>query len=199
MQHSQHRLSCNGNWKLVNDNSHDGYHPAFSHASLLRMRKDRYGAGVDMQWVLGNIDNKLQTIKDLGNGHTFFDQRAEIERYWDQSAPMPGEDSYAATMRARLGELAEPALDVVMGSGMNLNIFPNLLIIGNQLQVIQPRTVNTTELIWYSTSIEADDLPPEVNSLRMRLQEDFLLREPDDLANFDECQVGLRSRKWNGS
>lgn len=192
VRNGAHRLICNGNWKLVFDNSADGYHPGFSHASLLRMRKDRYGAGVDMQWVIGNVDDGLQTVADIGNGNTFLDQRQEIKRYWDQAAPMPGEESYAATMRARLGEKAEAALDVVVGSGMNLNIFPNLLIIGNQIQVIEPRSFDSTYLNWYGTTLEADDMPPEVNSLRMRLQEDFpSFGEPDDLANFEECQAGL--------
>ena len=187
------RLICNGNWKLVVDNSADGYHPGFSHASLLRMRKDRYGAGVDMQWVLGNVDDGLQTVADLGNGHTFLDQRREITRYWDQAAPMPGEESYARVIRELLhGDKGEAALDVVVGSGMNLNIFPNLLIIGNQIQVIEPQSVESTHLTWYGTSLEADDLPNEVNALRMRLQEDFpSFGEPDDLANFEECQAGL--------
>jgi phenylpropionate dioxygenase-like ring-hydroxylating dioxygenase large terminal subunit len=187
-----HRLNCLGNWKLVFDNSADGYHPGFSHASLLRMRKARYGGGVDMQWVLGNVDKGLQKVADLGNGHTFLDQRAEISRFWDQAAPMPGEDSYASLLRQRLGEKAEAALDVVVGSGMNLNIFPNLLIIGNQIQVIEPQAVNLTHLVWYATTLEAADLPPEVNTMRMRLQEDFpSFGEPDDLANFEECQAGL--------
>lgn len=188
-----HKLICNGNWKLVYDNSADGYHPGFSHASLLRMRKDRYGGGVDMQWVLGNVDDGLQTVADLGNGNTFLDQRKEITRYWDQAAPMPGEESYARVIRELLqGEKGEAALDVVVGSGMNLNIFPNLLIIGNQIQVIEPQSVESTHLTWYGTSLEADDLPKEVNALRMRLQEDFpSFGEPDDLANFEECQAGL--------
>ena len=187
-----HKLICSGNWKLVYDNSADGYHPGFSHASLLRMRKDRYGGGVDMQWVLGNVDDGLQTVTDLGNGITFLDQRKEIKRYWDQAAPMPGGESYAGVMRERLGNRAEAALDVVVGSGMNLNIFPNLLIIGNQIQVIEPQTVDSTHLVWYGTALEADDMPAEVNSLRMRLQEDFpSFGEPDDLANFEECQAGL--------
>jgi len=186
------RLTCEGNWKLVLDNSADGYHPGFSHASLLRMRKERYGAGVDMQWVLGNVDQGLQTVTDLNNGHTFLDQRAEIQRYWDQAAPMPGEDAYADLLRERLGEAAEAALDMVVGSGMNLNIFPNLLIIGNQIQVVEPQRVDRTHLVWYSTGLEAPDLPAEVNALRMRLQEDFpSFGEPDDLANFEECQAGL--------
>jgi phenylpropionate dioxygenase-like ring-hydroxylating dioxygenase large terminal subunit len=187
-----HRLICNGNWKLVYDNSADGYHPGFSHASLLRMRKDRYGGGVDMQWAIGNVDEGLQTVADVGNGHTFIDQRAEIKRYWEQAAPMPGENRYEQIIRDRLGNNADAALDLVMGSGMNLNIFPNLLVIGNQIQVIEPQSVNLTHLTWYATALEADDLPPEVNALRMRLQEDFpSFGEPDDLANFEECQVGL--------
>ena len=192
LQRGTHRMICLGNWKLVYDNSADGYHPGFSHMSLLRMRKDRYGAGVDMQWTIGNVDHGLQTVADVGNGHTFIDQRAEIKRYWEQAAPMPGETRYEQAIRAKLGAKADTALDVVMGSGMNLNIFPNLLIIGNQIQVIEPQRVDLTHLTWYATALEAPDLPDEVNALRMRLQEDFpSFGEPDDLANFEECQAGL--------
>jgi phenylpropionate dioxygenase-like ring-hydroxylating dioxygenase large terminal subunit len=193
VRHGTHRLTYRGNWKLTYDNSADGYHPGFSHASLLRMRKERYGAGVDMQWTLGDVDSGLQTVTDLGNGHTFLDQRAEIESYWAQSAPMPGQQAYDAILRERLGdEAAAAALEVAVGSGMNLNIFPNLLIIGNQIQVIEPYAVDDTHLVWYATSLEAPDLPPEITALRMRLQEDFpSFGEPDDLANFEECQIGL--------
>jgi phenylpropionate dioxygenase-like ring-hydroxylating dioxygenase large terminal subunit len=192
LRRGAHRLLCAGNWKLIYDNAADGYHPAFSHASLLRMRRDRYGAGVDMQWTIGNVDEGGQTVADIGNGGTFIDQRHEIERYWDQSAPMPGEDVLAEVIRQKLGKRAEDALDVVMGSGMNLNIFPNLLIIGNQIQVIEPIAHNKTEIKWYASAIVADDIPEEVNILRMRLQEDFpSFGEPDDLANFEECQVGM--------
>ena len=57
-----------------------------------------------MQWTLGDVDAGLQTVTDLGNGHTFLDQRAEIDSYWAQSAPMPGEQSYEGLLRERLGE-----------------------------------------------------------------------------------------------
>jgi phenylpropionate dioxygenase-like ring-hydroxylating dioxygenase large terminal subunit len=193
VRHGSHRLTYRGNWKLALDNSADGYHPGFSHASLLRMRKDRYGGGVDMQWTLGDVDAGLQTVTDLGNGNTFLDQRAEIDSYWEQSAPMPGEQSYEALLRERLGdEGAAAALEVAVGSGMNLNIFPNLLIIGNQIQVVEPHDVDDTHLVWYATSLEAPDLPSEITALRMRLQEDFpSFGEPDDLANFEECHAGL--------
>jgi phenylpropionate dioxygenase-like ring-hydroxylating dioxygenase large terminal subunit len=194
VRHGTHRLRYRGNWKLALDNSADGYHPGFSHASLLRMRKQRYGGGVDMQWTLGDVDSGLQTVTDLGNGHTFLDQRAEIDSYWAQAAPMPGEQAYEQVLRDRLGdEQAARVLEVAVGSGMNLNIFPNLLVIGNQIQVVEPHDVDDTHLVWHATSLEADDLPPELTALRMRLQEDFpSFGEPDDLVNFEECQVGLQ-------
>ncbi|WP_181780258.1 aromatic ring-hydroxylating oxygenase subunit alpha [Pseudonocardia pini] len=192
VRHGTHRLRYRGNWKLTYDNSADGYHPGFSHASLLRMRKQRYGVGVDMQWTLGDVDNGGQTVTDLGNGHTFLDQRAEIDSYWESSAPMPGEQAYEAVLRERLGEEAERMLDLAVGSGMNLNIFPNLLVIGNQIQVIEPFDVDDTHLIWYATSLEGEGVPEELTALRMRLQEDFpSFGEPDDLVNFEECQNGL--------
>ncbi len=194
VQHGRHRLTYRGNWKLTYDNSADGYHPGFSHASLLRMRQERYGAGVDMQYVLGDVDTSQQSVTDLGNGHTFLDSRGEVERFWPQAAPMPGQDAYEHTLRNRLGsEAAAEALEIAVGSAMNLNIFPNLLIIGNQIQVIEPYGVDDTHLVWYSTSIHGPGIPDEVNSIRMRLQEDFpAFGEPDDLANFEECQEGLR-------
>jgi signal transduction histidine kinase len=72
---------------------------------------------------------------------------------------------------------------------MNLNIFPNLLIIGNQVQVIEPLAVDSTQLTWWSTTLT--NVPPEINAMRMRHQEDFpSFGEPDDQANFEEAQRG---------
>ena len=73
-----HRLVYHGNWKLAVDNSGDGYHPGYSHKSLLAMRKERYGPGVDMQYVLNNVDAGRQYVQDLGRGHHFLDQRDEL-------------------------------------------------------------------------------------------------------------------------
>jgi len=38
-------LDCN--WKMVFDNAGDGYHPPFSHQSLLQMTSARYGGWLD--------------------------------------------------------------------------------------------------------------------------------------------------------
>jgi phenylpropionate dioxygenase-like ring-hydroxylating dioxygenase large terminal subunit len=191
VRHGAHRLVYHGNWKLAVDNSGDGYHPGYSHKSLLAMRKERYGPGVDMQYVLNNVDVGRQYVQDLGRGHHFLDQRDEIESYWPQAAPSPGREAYEAVLTDRLGAHdAEPFLESAVGSGMNLNVFPNLLIIGNQIQVVEPQAVDRTQLTWYATTIGTG--PDEISSIRMRLQEDFpSFGEPDDLANFEEVQRGL--------
>ncbi|MFV0258952.1 MAG: aromatic ring-hydroxylating oxygenase subunit alpha [Acidimicrobiales bacterium] len=191
VRHGAMRLECRANWKLILDNSADGLHAGFSHRSLLTMRHDRYGAGVDMQYTLDDVDAGAQYVQDLGHGHTFLDQRGEIPRYWPQAAPSPGREAYEAALRDRLGDAATlEALETAVGAGMNLNIFPNLLIIGNQIQVVDPIAVDRTVMQWYSTSIGG--VPDEINSIRIRLQEDFPnFGEPDDIANFEECQRGL--------
>ena len=81
-------------------------------------------------------------------------------------------------------------MDLAIGAQMNLSIFPNLLIIGNQIQVIEPIAVDKTQITFYATTV--DNLPDEINTLRMRTQEDFpAFGEPDDVTNFAESQRGL--------
>ena len=186
------RLTYRGNWKLAYDNAADGYHPSFSHRSLLAVA-ERLGESKDMQYFGASPDDGLMYQLYLGHGHTFIDQRPNYTSagsYWSQQRPQPGREAYEELLRGRLGEDADRILDLAIGSQMNLNIFPNLLLIGNQIQVIEPIAVDRTQLTWYSTTIGG--VPDEIDHLRMRTQEDFpSFGEPDDHANFEECQRGL--------
>lgn len=180
------------NWKCVYDNAADGYHVPFSHESVLRLLANRYG-DVDMSYYEGNFDNSPLSVKDLGNGHTLLDQRPlmHAESAWTRQHVLPGRETIWQQLNEQLGEeRALALLDGSTGSGMNLNIFPNLMIIGNQIQVLEPVTVNKTVVRWYSTSLT--NVPPEINAVRMRMQEDFpSFGEVDDAANFEACQLGL--------
>ena len=53
------RYRMAANWKFVTDNQGDGYHPAYSHLSLLAMTSQRYGADRDMSYFAGNVDQML--------------------------------------------------------------------------------------------------------------------------------------------
>jgi phenylpropionate dioxygenase-like ring-hydroxylating dioxygenase large terminal subunit len=186
------RMVYRGNWKLAFDNAGDGYHPAFSHRSLLRLG-ERFGESKDMVYFGRSPDDGPMYSQYLGNGHSFIDQRPSYGgpgSFWDQQRPQPGREVLERSIRARYGTDADRLLDLAIGSQMNINIFPNLLILGNQIQVVEPIAVDRTQLTWHATTV--DGLPEEINILRMRTQEDFpAFGEPDDQANFEEAQRGL--------
>lgn len=183
------RLECN--WKLVWDNAGDGYHVPFSHQSLLLMTEQRYGGG-DMSYF-ADADRSRMYAYALDNGHSLVDQRSEMHATsaWAQQRPQPGRESFESHVMQTVGdEQAQAVLDSAVGAGMNLNIFPNLALIGNQIQVIQPVGVATTDMHWHAT--RRRDADAEMNTIRMRTQEDFpIMGEMDDATNFEECQRGL--------
>lgn len=186
------QFKTHANWKTVYDNAGDGYHPPFSHDSMLRVFSRRYG-DVDMQYYKANFDEAPLLSRDLGNGHTLLDQRPAMhaESAWERQHVMPGREILRADLDARFGADETLAmLDASTGSGLNLNIFPNLLIIGNQIQLVEPVACDRTVVHWFSTTLKG--APDEVNALRLRMQEDFpSFGEVDDTAQFEACQAGL--------
>lgn len=193
VQSSAHQLIYNGNWKFIYDNAADGYHVNFSHRSLL-MVANRLGEQKDMQYFARSPDEGEMYLQYLGNGHLFLDQRPSYpERegaFWQNQRPQPGREPYETAIREKWGEKADYLLDLAVGSQMNLTIFPNLLIVGNQINVVEPLAVDRTQQTSYATTIAG--VPDEVNTLRMRTQEDFpSFGIPDDMVNFAECHRGL--------
>jgi phenylpropionate dioxygenase-like ring-hydroxylating dioxygenase large terminal subunit len=193
---SAQRLVIRANWKMIYDNAGDGYHPAYSHQSLLEIAADRYGPEYDMQYFgksSTDPDDSPLYVQSLGNGHTFLDQRPEMhaDSAWRRQRPQPSREAYENSLKSRVGEEeARELLEVAIGSGMNLTIFPNLLNVGNQLQVLEPLAVDRAQVNWYGTTLSG--VPDEINVLRMRTQEDFpALGDVDDNANFEACQAGL--------
>lgn len=183
------RLGCN--WKIIYDNAGDGYHVPFSHKSLLEMTNARYGGG-DMSYF-ANADRSNMHLYGLDNGHTAIDQRPDMFKVsaWDQQRPQPGREYFEAHVRDNTDPSeVKQVLDSAVGAGLNLNIFPNLLLIGNQIQVLQPMNAGATVVHWCATRRrDADDV---MNAMRMRTQEDFpVMGEMDDAANFEACQDGL--------
>ncbi|UTT51088.1 MULTISPECIES: aromatic ring-hydroxylating dioxygenase subunit alpha [Rhodococcus] len=187
-----YRMGYKGNWKLAFDNAGDGYHPSFSHRSLLEMAS-RMGDAKDMSYFGKTPDDGSMKVYSLGNGHSVIDQRPVYEgpgSFWNNQRPQPGREKFEESIRAQHGDDADRLLDLAIGAQINLSIFPNLLLIGNQIQVVEPMAVDRTQLTWHATTIGG--VPDAVNTMRMRTQEDFpAFGEPDDQANFEEAQRGL--------
>jgi phenylpropionate dioxygenase-like ring-hydroxylating dioxygenase large terminal subunit len=198
------RLKYKGNWKLAYDNSADGYHVVFSHRSLLEMENrevDEENKG--MSFYKGKPDDAPMYVKYLGHGHHFKDKRPNVEKrpgaLWDIEASHPGMEFFEKRIKDKLGANAARALDLAASEPVNINIFPNLSILGNHIQVFQPISVSETDSTWYATAVvdEAGELGgvvDDVNALRMRTQEAFPnFGEVDDAVNFEEIQKGLEA------
>ncbi len=200
------RLKFKGNWKLAFDNSADGYHVIFSHRSLLAMEnrllsEDEKG----MSYYKDKPDEAPMYVQYFGNGHHFKDKRPNIENkpgaLWAIEGPHPGMEGYEEDLRARLGDKADQVLDIAASEPVNINIFPNLLILGNHIQVLQPVSMTETDTTWYGTAVIDDDdelggAVDDVNAIRMRTQEGFPnFGEVDDLMNFEQIQQGLAAEE----
>jgi len=200
------RLKFNGNWKLAYDNSADGYHVVFSHRSLLAMEnrllsEDQKG----MSFYKDKPDDAPMYVKYFGNGHHFKDKRPNIEQrpgaLWEIEGSHPGMEGYEESIRERLGDKADRILDIAASEPVNINIFPNLLILGNHIQVLQPVSLTETDTTWYGTAVIDDDdelegTVDDVNAIRMRTQEGFPnFGEVDDLMNFEQIQAGLAAEE----
>jgi phenylpropionate dioxygenase-like ring-hydroxylating dioxygenase large terminal subunit len=196
------RLKFKGNWKLAYDNACDGYHMVFSHRSLLDTENRHVtDPNKGMSFYMGKPDEAAMYLQYFGHGHHFKDKRPNVPKHpgalWEMEGLQPGMDSYEKEIRKKLGAEAARALDLASSEPVNINIFPNLSILGNHIQVFQPNAVDDTDSIWYATAIvdeknELDGMADAVNAIRMRTQESFPnFGEVDDAANFEEIQKGL--------
>jgi phenylpropionate dioxygenase-like ring-hydroxylating dioxygenase large terminal subunit len=196
------RLKFKGNWKLAYDNAADGYHVVFSHRSLLEMENRAVkDPSKGMSFYMGKPDEAPMYVQVFARGHHFKDKRPNVEKragaLWELEAAHPGMEHYESSIKDKLKEKAGRALDLAASEPVNINVFPNLSLLGNHIQVIQPHAVDETDTTWYATAVidEAGELGgavDAVNALRMRTQEAFPnFGEVDDAVNFEEIQRGL--------
>jgi phenylpropionate dioxygenase-like ring-hydroxylating dioxygenase large terminal subunit len=196
------RLKFKGNWKLAYDNAADGYHVVFSHRSLLEMEnRGETDPSKGMSFYLGKPDEAPMYVQVFARGHHFKDKRPNVEKragaLWELEAAHPGMECFEKAIREKAGAKAARALDLAASEPVNINVFPNLSLLGNHIQVIQPLGVGETDTTWYATAVvddagELGGAVDEVNALRMRTQEAFPnFGEVDDAVNFEEIQRGL--------
>jgi len=192
LQAGAYRSSYVGNWKLAWDNAADMYHVNFAHRSLIEMTRNRLGGNAGASYAAKPDEQGIYSYY-LGRGHTYLYHRPGMgDSIYERSRPAPGSEMWANMLRNNMKDNeAADLLERIPGQGMNLNIFPNLMIIASQIQVVEPISVDKTELTWYATSLP--DAPKEANVLRMRIAEDFPnFGEIDDLEMFQRCWEGLQ-------
>lgn len=182
-----HRYGYDGNWKFQMENGVDGYHPNFTHESFFFQ-----GGPLMAKMFNGASPNYSQ---DLGNGHSVIDMRPLLSQAGGMVSFVAGVDQYREQLVERLGEeRADEVLRSGGGTGFNLAIFPNLLIIGVQIRNVRPRRVDRTDVELFPTLLKG--APDIVNAGRLRGHESFYgpagAGAPDDLEMFRRVQEGLK-------
>jgi phenylpropionate dioxygenase-like ring-hydroxylating dioxygenase large terminal subunit len=179
------RLHFDANWKVSWDNAADGMHATFAHRSY-----NQLGQRTETDSVLERDPSSTpMTARTLPYGHMVVDQRPGIPQGpWATMRPMPLSEPLLDDLAAN-GATTDD-LDLATGSMVNLSLFPSLLFVGNQLLVVEPIAVDRTQLTLHLTL--APDASPEIDLLRLRVDEDFVsFGTPDDLDMFERIQRGL--------
>ncbi len=193
-----HKYSYQGNWKLAAENSMDGYHPAIVHASFGQalMDKIKNSPSPEQQRSDRDFASFRGATKDLGNGHVMLDYKLRIYDSLNGD-PMPAVRAITLEGQAQIEELtrrfgAQRAANMLREGGTHTFIFPNLILIGIQMRVLQPLSADHTEVCLYPTLLKW--LAPEVNTIRLRSHEAFFgsasFGGPDDSEIFERIQDG---------
>jgi p-cumate 2,3-dioxygenase alpha subunit len=192
--------SIRANWKLLVENSFDGYHAEATHATYLDYLMNTNG---------GLTDAKLSgNGYDLGNGHGVVEYTAPWGRPIAQWIPMWGEDGKKeidevyAELVDRLGE--ERAKQTAT-MNRNMVIFPNLVI--NDIMAITIRTFYPTSpdyMMINAWALAAEGENEWRRKYRLFNFLEFLgpggFATPDDVEGLEKCQKGYNARglvPWN--
>jgi p-cumate 2,3-dioxygenase subunit alpha len=179
-----------GNWKLLAENSVDGYHALCTHSTYLDYLKNANGA-------LGATP-LAGTCVDLKHGHAVIEYTAPWGRPIASWIPLWGErgkveiDSIYQRLQQRLGA---PRAERLAHKNRNMVIFPNLVV--NDIMAITVRTF--FPLAPDYMEVNAWALAPREESEWLRKYRLFNFTEflgpggfatPDDVEAIERCQQG---------
>lgn len=188
------------NWKLLVENSIDGYHAVSTHATYLDYLKNTNG---------GLSSTKLEgRSRDLGNGHAVLEYTAPWGRPIAAWVPLWGEEGKTEIDKiyARLVEQHGEALaDRMAHKNRNLLIFPNLVI--NDIMAITVRTFYPQApnyMLVNGWSLAPNEESEWARKFRLSNFLEFLgpggFATPDDVEALQSCQNGFsnyRSVPWS--
>ncbi len=192
------QYAIDANWKLLAENSVDGYHAVSTHDTYF---KYLVALGTDLS---GGVNG---TAKALGNGHAVLEYAAPWGRPVAKWEPLFGSDARAeiSRLRADLVERHGEARAARMAdTNRNLLIYPNLVV--NDIMAITVRTF--MPVAPGRMEVTAWEMAPrdELPELRQRRLDSFLtflgpggFATPDDIEALESCQQGFASGgvEWN--
>ena len=186
------------NWKLLVENSIDGYHAVSTHDTYF---KYLVALGTDLSVGVKG------TAHDLGNGHAVLEYEAPWGRPVAKWEPLFGEDartSLDGIRRDLVDRFGEERAHRMADLNRNMLIYPNLIV--NDIMALTVRTFVPTAPD--AMEVTAWEMAPrdEQPDVRQRRLDSFLtflgpggFATPDDIEALESCQQGFSSGgvEWN--
>jgi len=191
------------NWKLLVENSNDGYHAATTHATYLDYLANTHAKGMNKVALEG-------VGRGLGNGHAVVEYDAPWGRPIANWIPSWGEEGKAEleAIRERLQKLhGKDKADRIAFKNRNILIFPNLVV--NDIMAVTFRTFYPTAPNYMNVTGWALGPAEESEWARKYRLDNFLeflgpggFATPDDVEALESCQAGYQNSlecgtEWN--
>lgn len=195
--------SIRANWKLLVENSNDGYHAATTHATYLDYLANTHAKGMNKVALEG-------VGLALGGGHAVVEYTAPWGRPIANWVPAWGEEGKTEldAIRARLEQLhGKEKADRIALKNRNLLIFPNLVvndIMALTFRTFYPSAPNCLNVTGWALAPEGES--EWARKYRLDNFLEFLgpggFATPDDVEALESCQAGYQNGleqgvQWN--
>lgn len=187
--------SCGANWKLMVENSMDGYHGVPVHQTYFEFVAERG----DVSHLVKNLSTEQARGYSLGNGHAVVDYPAAFPRAVALWHPMFGEDA-KDDVDSALQELVDihgrERAERMALTCRNLFIFPNLLLLdvaGLTIRTIWPKAPDEMHVTGWALAPAAETgarLKRRIEGFNLFLGPGGLAT-PDDIEALEACQEGF--------
>ena len=196
--------SARANWKLLQENSADGYHAETTHSTYFEYIKNREGT------VKNNFGKGFGRVRNLGNGHAVSESTNAAPWGRPLARPMASfsqevKDAMEAARLKVVARLGEERGNFICHSDRNLLIFPNLVV--NDIMGLTVRTYCPVSPGYFEVNAWAlapKNEAPVLRELRLKNYLEFLgpagFATPDDQEMLELCQrayATARFVEWN--
>ena len=194
------KYSIRSNWKLLMENSYDGYHALDTHETYFKYLTEAIGGPAEMP--------KITNVMDLGNGHASIEGDAPWGRPVAKWIPAWGDKAKTEVeeiKREVVSRVGAEQAERICQLGRNTGIFPNLVI--NDIMAITIRTFYPVSPGEMNVTAWALGVKGETREFRKRRLDNFLeflgpggFATPDDVEALESAYRGYAAYKlapWN--
>jgi p-cumate 2,3-dioxygenase alpha subunit len=198
----EHTYSIRANYKLLVENSYDGYHLVSVHASYFDHLRDQFEGTPAASLIDDTIAsyNTRGAARALGMGHAILDSFVPTGRPVAQWLPSMGPEvkPEIEAKYARLVErFGEERAQYIAETQKNLVIFPNLVIndiLSTTVRVIEPESHDMIRVTAWAMG--PSDESPALRAMRLDNFVSFLgpagFGSPDDIEMLEICQSAAK-------